>query len=105
MSWQAYSRLQLALAHFGQPFWMLTADQLPELERQLARKLMLEHQVLAHPLAMAAAEKRLRMPAGAQMNSALCRDRRRNRQTHQSAPRDSPTPEHLPPASTVHSLF
>ena len=36
MSWQAYSRLQLALAHFGQPFWMLTADQLPELERQLA---------------------------------------------------------------------
>lgn len=51
MSWQAYSRLQLALAHFGQPFWMLTADQLPELERQLARKLMLEHQVVAHPLA------------------------------------------------------
>lgn len=51
MSWHAYPRWQLALAHFSTLPWQLSTEQLPELERQLARKLALEELVLASELA------------------------------------------------------
>jgi peptidyl-prolyl cis-trans isomerase C len=51
MSWHAYPRWQLALAHFSALPWQLSTEQLPELERQLARKLALEELVLASELA------------------------------------------------------
>ena len=51
MSWHAYPRWQLALANFSALPWDLSVEQLPELERQLARKLALEELVLASELA------------------------------------------------------
>ncbi len=52
MSWHAYPRWQLALANFSALPWQLAPEQLPELERQLARKLGLEELVLASDLAI-----------------------------------------------------
>lgn len=48
MSWQAYSRLKLALAEFGEPSWALDETQLASLTPRLERQWALEERVLAY---------------------------------------------------------